>query len=194
MRKSTKTAWFFTLLGVALFALGACANDQANPPSAQQEASDQHGSMDHSEMHMPSSGEVPKDLNVAEKPAYPVGSKAIIKADHMEGMKGAEATIVGAYETVVYSISYTPTDGGAKINNHKWVIHEEIVDAGEAPLKPHTEVTLNADHMKGMDGASAQIETAEKTTVYMVDFTPATGGPEVKNHKWVTESELSPVP
>ncbi|MGV2448111.1 UNVERIFIED_CONTAM: DUF1541 domain-containing protein, partial [Bacillus sp. ATCC 13368] len=29
-------------------------------------------------------------------------------------------------------------------------------------------------------------------TVYMVDFTPTSGGEEVKNHKWVTESELSP--
>jgi len=29
--------------------------------------------------------------------------------------------------------------------------------------------------------------------VYMVDFTLTTNGEEVKNHKWVTEDELSPV-
>jgi len=29
-------------------------------------------------------------------------------------------------------------------------------------------------------------------TVYMVDYTSTTDGEEVKNHKWVTESELSP--
>jgi hypothetical protein len=44
-----------------------------------------------------------------------------------------------------------------------------------------------------MKGATAEIDSAEKTTVYMVDFTPTTGGEEVKNHQWVTESELSPV-
>ncbi len=45
--------------------------------------------------------------------------------------------------------------------------------------------------MKGMDGAKAIIDSAEPTTVYMVDYTPTTGGEPVKNHKWVTESELS---
>lgn len=53
------------------------------------------------------------------------------------------------------------------------------------------EVTISADHMEGMGGVSAEIDSAEKMTVYMVDFTPTTGGEEVKNHKWVTESELS---
>lgn len=51
---------------------------------------------------------------------------------------------------------------------------------------------MNADHMEGMNGATAVIDSAEQTTVYMVDFT-STSGEEVKNHKWVTESELSPV-
>ncbi len=45
--------------------------------------------------------------------------------------------------------------------------------------------------MKGMKGAKATIDSAEKTTVYMVDYTPTTGGKKVKNHKWVTESALS---
>jgi hypothetical protein len=35
------------------------------------------------------------------------------------------------------------------------------------------------------------IDSAEHTTVYMVDYMPTTGGEMVKNHKWVTESELS---
>jgi len=46
--------------------------------------------------------------------------------------------------------------------------------------------------MKGMKGAIAVIDSAEQTTVYMVDYTPTTGGEKVTNHKWVTESELSP--
>ena len=44
-----------------------------------------------------------------------------------------------------------------------------------------------------MEGTTAKIDSAEETTVYMVDFTPMNGGEEVKNHKWVIESELLPV-
>ncbi|MFP3490988.1 YdhK family protein, partial [Staphylococcus sp. SIMBA_130] len=73
------------------------------------------------------------------------------------------------------------------------VIHEELENPDDAALEEGTEVTMNADHMKGMDGAVAKIDSAEETTVYMVDFVPTTGGEEVTNHKWVTESELSPV-
>jgi hypothetical protein len=45
--------------------------------------------------------------------------------------------------------------------------------------------------MNGMEGAKAVIDSAEPTTVYMVDFLSKTDGQAVKNHKWVTESELS---
>ncbi|MDY0395160.1 DUF1541 domain-containing protein [Virgibacillus halophilus] len=31
----------------------------------------------------------------------------------------------------------------------------------------------------------------KKTTVYMIDYQPITGGKEVKNHKWVVDDELS---
>lgn len=41
-----------------------------------------------------------------------------------------------------------------------------------------------------MKGATAEIESAEQTTVYMVDYTPTDGGEVVTNHKWVTEEEL----
>ncbi len=148
--------------------------------------------MDHSNMDKSGSDEVPEGLKEAENPTFEVGSKAIIELDHMKGMKGAEATIVGAYETTAYTITYTPKDGGEKVENHKWVIQEEIKDAGDETLKPGTEVTVEAAHMEGMDGTTAEIDSAEATTVYMVDYTPTTGGEEVKNHKWVTESELSP--
>ena len=148
---------------------------------------------DDSNMDMSVSGEVPEELKVAESPTYEVGSKAFIKADHMEGMEGAKATIVGAYDTTAYAISYTPKSGEEKVENYKWVIHEELQDAGDPPLEPGTEVTINAAHMEGMEGTTAKIDSAEETTVYMVDFTPTTGGEEVKNHKWVIESELLPV-
>src|SRR5699024_1454381 len=103
----------------------------------------------------------------------------------MKGMKGAEGTIVGAYSTNVYAISYTPTTGGERVDNHKWVIQEEIKDTDNEVLDPGTEVTLEADHMKGMEGANATVDSVEETTVYMIDYTPTTGGEEVTNHKWV---------
>ena len=59
-------------------------------------------------------------------------------------------------------------------------------------LEKGTEVTLEADNMKGMKGAKATIDSAENTTVYMVDYQPATGGNMVTNHKWVTEEEVYP--
>ncbi|MDW0111120.1 YdhK family protein [Sporosarcina aquimarina] len=156
-------------------------------PAANDEVS--HGEMegmDHS-----SDGSVPEGLQKAKSPKFAVGSEAIIQADHMKGMKGATATIVGAYDTTAYSINYTPTDGGEKVMDHKWVIHEELEDPAAAPLEKGTEVTVLADHMEGMDAAKAEIESAKKTTVYMIDYVPTTGGDEVTNHKWVVEDELS---
>lgn len=157
--------------------------------SPKEESTQNHSmEMDHS-----GSGEVSGDLKEAENPTYKVGDKVKIKEAHMEGMEGAEATIVGAYDTTVYAISYTPSDGGERVENHKWVIHEEINEAGEEPFEPGAEVTIDADHMKGMDGVTAVIDSAEKTTVYMIDFTLTTNGEKVTNHQWVTESELAPI-
>lgn len=161
------------------------ANDNA---ANMNEGASSHDAMNHS-----GSGEVPAGLKAATNPTYPVGSQAVIQADHMKGMKGATATIVGAYDTNVYSVSYTPTTGGERVENHKWVIHEEIEDAGEQPFKPGDQVVLLANHMKGMEGAEAVIDSVEHTTVYMVDYIDTVSGKEVKNHKWVTEAELSPV-
>ena len=137
------------------------------------------------------SGEIPEGLKEAENPTYNVGETATITDGHMEGMEGAEATIVGAFDTVAYEVSYDPTNGGPREENHKWVIHQEIADAGEEPFEPGDEVTLEANHMEGMEGATATIDDAKSTTVYMIDYQPTTGGEEVKNHKWVTDSELS---
>ncbi|MGE6753870.1 YdhK family protein [Rossellomorea sp. NPDC071047] len=186
------------LLVIALFLLlGACSNneeDTGHEGGSDQEMKEEMDGMGHDDMNhsSTSTGEVPEGLKEAANPTYPVGSKAIIQDDHMKGMKGAEALISGAYETVVYTVTYTPTTGGEKVKDHKWVIHEEVADYGEEPYASGDEVVLDADHMEGMKDATATVESAEETTVYMVDFTPVTGGEEVKNHKWVTESELSP--
>lgn len=168
---------------VTLILLGACSN--SSPEEDKQE-------MDHSTMNHSSSGNLPDGIKESENPAFPVGSEAILKEGHMDGMKGATATIVGAYETIAYSITYTPTDGGDPVEDHKWVIQEEVEEAtGDEALEPGTKVTVDADHMEGMNGALAEIDSAEKTTVYMIDYTPTNGGDKVTNHKWVTDDELS---
>ncbi len=81
--------------------------------------------MDNMKMNHSSSGELPEGLKAAENPTFPVGSKAIINADHMPNMKGAEATIVGAYDTTVYMVNYISTTG-EKVTNHKWLVESEL--------------------------------------------------------------------
>ncbi|MDQ0428452.1 hypothetical protein QOZ98_001278 [Planomicrobium stackebrandtii] len=186
------------LTAVMLAACGDTDEDSMNPadPDNQSEMNEDmddnmdeemdHGGMDHS-----SSGEVPEGLSEAESPTFEVGSQAIMNADHMPGMDGATATIVGAYDTTVYALSFTPTTGGEPVENHKWVIHEELEDPGDTPLSAGDEAVIATDHMEGMEGATATIDSAEETTVYMVDFTTTDTDEEVTNHKWVTESELS---
>ncbi|WP_263705705.1 YdhK family protein [Shouchella tritolerans] len=175
---------------VLAFSLAGCGTDSDNLEPAEQPAHEETG--DHNSEHHhgnhSSSGEVPDNLKVADNPSYPVGSKAMMEANHMPGMKGTEATIVGAYKTTAYAVSYTPTTGEAPVENHKWVIHEELQGHEDQAYAPGDTVVINADHMEGMDGAEAVIDSSEQTTVYMVDF--EIDGETVQNHKWVTEEEL----
>ena len=175
--------------------LTACgSNDQ---PKANQGNTD-HSQMNHdstnqeSTDHSGHSGQIPQGLKDATNPTYQVGSQVILQDDHMPGMKGATATISGAYDTTVYAVSYTPTTGGEKVTNHKWVIHEDLQSAGAESYKVGEQVILGVEHMPGMKGATATIDYAEQTTVYMVDYTPTTGGEPVKNHQWFIGSELTP--
>lgn len=170
------------LLLVLALTLAACTG---NNEKTDTKVNDKEMNMDHSV-----SAEIPADLKEEENPKYKVGSKVIIETSHMDGMKGAEAIIVGAFDTNAYAISYTPTNGERKVENHKWLIQQEIVDAGDKLLKPGTEVKIMASHMEGMYGAAAKIDSAEPTTVYMVNYKPTTGGKAVENHKWLTENEI----
>src|SRR5699024_962728 len=140
--------------------------------------------------HDPDGGPAPEGIQEATDPRYPVGEAVILNTDHMPGMDGAEATISAAFDTTTYSVSYPPTDGGDPVTDHKWVVHEELDDPGEAPLAPRSETVLNADHMSGMKGAEATIDSSTDETVYMVDF--EMDGMEMTNHKWVVESEIQP--
>lgn len=197
-----KNKFFTGLLSIsAAVFLAACSTESGTQESsAVSEASSMESAAegismssaeDMSGMAHDDSGEIPAGLKEAENPAYKVGDTVTLTHGHMEGMEGAEATIVGAFDTVAYEVSYDPTDGGPREENHKWVVHEEVADAGAEPFAPGDEVVLEANHMEGMEGATATIEAAEDTTVYMIDYQPTTGGEEVKNHKWVTGDELS---
>jgi len=134
-------------------------------------------------------GELPTDLKKAEDPAFPEGSKAIITATHMPGMEGAEATIAGAFDTTVYEVSYTPTTGGERVIDHRWVIQEDLEEGTEI-AEAGDEVVLDVEHIEGMQGATAIVEEAYTGTIYAVDYTSTTDGEKVTDHMWVTEDEL----
>lgn len=178
-----------------LLLLSACSDDKNQEGShemSENTMEESNKTNNHTDMHHSSDGALPKGLKEETNPTFPVGSKAMIQADHMEGMKGAEATVVGAFDTIAYIVTYTPANGGKTVTNHKWVIHEELEGASKAPFKQSAEAVINAEHMEGMQGAMATIDSAIETTVYMVNYT-STSGEKIMNHKWVTESELSAI-
>ena len=147
-----------------------------------------HEGMDHSVMS-PTDRFIP-----AEAPRYPVGTQALLQADHMPGMKGAVAVISGAFDTVLYAITYTRSDTGEVVKDHRWVIREEIQGFGEVPFQEGEFVTLLPGHISGMggEGVLAEITLAVPGVAYMVDFTPLDGMEPVLNHQWVSEEELLP--
>ena len=76
-----------------------------------------------------------------------------------------------------------PADGGP--------VPEGMTEATDPAYPVGTEVTLAADHMEGMDGATATIASSTDETVYVVDY--EADGMMMTNHKWVVESEIEPL-
>lgn len=177
------------LAAASLLALTACGSNESNAKSEAEAlvSSAAAAHADHAN-HPTDGGPAPAGIAEASDPTYPVGTEVVLAADHMSGMDGATATVVGAYQTYTYSVNYTPTDGSAPVTDHKWVVQEELADVGSERLADGTPVTIEAEHMAGMKGAEGTIESSTDETVYMVDFTA--GGMTMKNHKWVTESEI----
>ena len=77
-----------------------------------------------------------------------------------------------------------PADGGP--------VPEGMTEAADPEYPVGTKVTLTADHMDGMDGATATIASSTDETVYVFDY--EADGMEMTNHKWVVESERQPPP
>mgnify|MGYP002717126223 FL=1 len=196
MRKHLMTTVAAGVLGGALVLTGCSTGgdqDQATPSSTSQHEG--HGSSGSSSdsggmEHPMDGGPAPEGIETAASPTYPVGTEVTLTADHMEGMDGANATIAGAYDTYTYAVDFTPSAGGEPVKDHKWVVQQEIKDAGDERLADGTEVTLEAEHMEGMKGAKATIASSTEETVYMVDY--ESDGMTMTNHKWVVESELKP--
>lgn len=137
---------------------------------------------------------LPQGLTTANQPVFPIGSSAIIQTKQNVNMHGSKAMINGAFDTTAYSISYKPTDSDHAVWNYHWVIQEEILDAGDKTLEPGTHVTLKTNRIKGMDGARATIESAEETTVYIVDINSGNNANTVTGYRWITENELMRTP
>ena len=193
MRKHLKTTVAAGVLGGALVFTGCSTGgdqDQGTPSTTSQHEG--HGSSSDSGgmEHPMDGGPAPEGIETAASPTYPVGTEVTLTADHMEGMDGANATIAGAYDTYTYAVDFTPSTGGEPVKDHKWVVQQEIKDAGDERLADGTEVTLEAEHMEGMEGAEATIASSTEETVYMVDY--ESDGMTMTNHKWVVESEIKP--
>ncbi|UUX32761.1 YdhK family protein [Fundicoccus culcitae] len=176
------------LLGVAVPTIHtAIAQDSESVESVE---------MDHAMMEHDDEGRLPANIMIEREPTFKVGDSVVVSADHMDGMNGAEGVVVAAFDTVAYEVTYTPTDGSQIVENHRWVVHEEIAgtnsrDEAEVPFEVGAEVSLEAYHMPGMEGAMATIEAVNDVTVYMIDYVDTQSGELVINHKWVTEDELS---
>lgn len=185
--------------GATAVVLAACSGGSGDQAATRSSTAMHHASMSSSTMpsmsssmpmHHGDGGPVPAGMKKAVHPKYPVGSTVMLTADHMAGMNGARATVVGAYSTFTYAVNFTPTTGGPMVKDHKWVVQQEIKNAGTGRLADGTKVVLTADHMAGMKGANATIASSTDQTVYVVDYT--VGGMTMKNHKWVVQDEMKP--
>ena len=208
--------WLGAVLLSSTLLLGACgANDEAQtevdePTTTTEETVDTEQNSDdvtetddvteddasneggHEDMEHDESGELPEGIKEAENPLYPVGRNVIIQNDHMPGMEGAAGTVEGVFDTTTYEVTYDDTETGETVANHKWVVHEELENAQDEPYQEGDEVVLEASHMPGMKGATATIDSAENTNMYMVTYTDTETGETVENHKWMSEDELRP--
>ncbi|EIT84288.1 hypothetical protein A374_15918 [Fictibacillus macauensis ZFHKF-1] len=191
-----KASLLVTAALASALTLSACSNDSSSskkeePKQEAKKPAMNHENMDGMEgMNHKESSELPKGLVKAQHPQFKEGSKITLMNDHMAGMKNAKGTVKGAYDTYTYEVSYEPTNGGKPVKNHKWVVQEELKAPKAKPVQKGGKVTLNVDHMAGMKGAVATVDSVKKQTVYVVDYTSTTDGKEVKNHKWMTGDEL----
>ncbi|UDM31896.1 DUF1541 domain-containing protein [Lentilactobacillus laojiaonis] len=61
-----------------------------------------------------------------DSPALSIGSKITIEANHMPGMRGAEATIVDSQEGNIYIVDVPAYEGQKPMMNHRWFMQDEM--------------------------------------------------------------------
>lgn len=123
-----------TILLLSTLLLVACGTDKINESTGTgtnqtttEEISSESG--DHDGMMHDESGEIQAGLEEAENPTYPVGNEATIQTDHMPGMQGATATVDSAKDTTIYMVTYTDTETGDTVENHKGMTEDELAPA-----------------------------------------------------------------
>lgn len=131
------------------------------------------------------------DYKAADKPTFAIGSQVIINSAHTKGMKDAKATVVGAFDTVAYSVSYISTAGNQQVTDYKWLVNEELVDENDVAFAVGDKVVTSAAHDPGMKNAEVTIETVRPTTVYVVDYVDTENSKKINNYRWLIEDELS---
>lgn len=73
---------------------------------------------------------------------------------------------------------------------HQITLTDSLQPAKAAKYPLGTPVTINADHMEGMQGADGYVSGVFDTTIYAIDYLDANGN-EVKNHKWIIQEEIA---
>lgn len=105
MTKNLRLTLGAAALGGAPVLAGCASGESEEPtdPSASEEHQGHSGDNGEEEAngheamdHPADGGPVPEGMTEATVPEYPVGSEVTLTADHMHGMDGATATIVGA--------------------------------------------------------------------------------------------------
>ncbi|MDF7626439.1 YdhK family protein [Lactobacillaceae bacterium L1_55_11] len=79
---------------------------------------------------------------------------------------------------------------GSMSMNMDMQLPTNLPDAQDPKYKVGDKITLKAKHMDGMYNSKGTIAGAYDTKLYAVDFTPTTGGSEVKDHKWLTKIDF----
>jgi len=197
-RTLSRTRLLLACAAIGVLAIAGCSTGSSGQDQSASKTSPTAASTTSSASTSPSGagmghrhgGPVPAGMKKAAHPKYPVGSRVTLTADHMPGMKGARAKVVGAYDTVTYAVNYTPTTGGAPVKDHKWVVQQELKGAGSKRLPDRAKAVLTAGHMPGMKDAHATIASSTTQPVYVVDYTAH--GKTMKNHKWVIQNEMKP--
>lgn len=175
--------------GIAIVAAGCSPDSESEQTST---ATESVVSSQAEMAHQFEGSPAPETMVAAADPKFPLGGKVMMMGDHMTGMESTEATVVGAYDTTLYQVTYTPSTGGERVEDHKWVAYEEI-EASKEPITEGDTVVLLADHMTGMEGQEAEITGIHKGIAYMVDYTDQETGSTVTNHKWLSEEEMEKV-